>query len=202
MEGRRSGRKPFWIGMAVGFGLGVGATFAGLLGLALWAAHVVEKSGVVDALPPPALPAAGDSAGAAARGRMSYSGWVEDLAGGRRELASLAGRVAVVHLWATWCGPCVRELPQIQALADSLAGDGVAVVAISEEDPRTVRVFLEKRGLRPPVYVARQPLPEEFRTSAIPATFIVAPDGAIVVKQVGAAGWDHASVRRYLRGMR
>lgn len=202
MEAHRSSRRPFWAGMAVGFGLGIVATIAGLVGFAMWAANVVEQSGGMAALPPPPLPAAGEGAGAAAHGRTSHTGWIEDLDGRRLELSALAGRVAVVHVWATWCGPCVRELPQIQALADSLSGDGVAVVAVSDEDPKKVRAFLEKRGLRLPAYVAREPLPKEFRTPAIPATFIVAPDGAIVAKHVGAAGWDHESVRRYLRGLR
>jgi thiol-disulfide isomerase/thioredoxin len=197
MEVQRKSRKPFWIGLAVGFALGIVATFAGLLGFGLWAVRTMEQQGITAALPSPSFPAAGATTGA----RMSYDGWVEGLDGKRLQLADLEGRVAVVHVWATWCGPCVRELPQLAALADSLAADSVAVVAVTDEDPAKVRAFLTKRGLRLPAYVARQPLPAEFRSPAIPTTFVVARDGAIVVKHVGAAAWDSESARRFLRGL-
>jgi peroxiredoxin len=95
----------------------------------------------------------------------------------------------------------VRELPEIQALADSLARDGIAVLAVSDEDPKKVHEFLAKRHLHLPVYVAREELPPEFRAQAIPATFVVGKDGRIAARQVGAAAWDSESTRRFIRGL-
>ncbi len=222
MSGEKRSRKPFWAGVAVGFVLGIFATLGGLLGLGLWAAHVMQERGVVGAsgLPAPDLPgptaegapragtgtaqgttAPGRTAPLAAWGRLSYRGRVEDLDGRPLEFNSLKDHVAVVHVWATWYGPCVQELPQIQALSDSLRRAGVIFLAISEEDPAKVRAFLARRRLRLPAYVAAGALPEEFRSDAIPATFIVRKNGVIVVKHVGAAAWDSESARRFIRGL-
>jgi thiol-disulfide isomerase/thioredoxin len=149
-------------------------------------------------LPAPDLPA---TAGAPILGRMTYAGWVEDLAGNRIALSSFRGRVVVLHEWASWCGPCVEELPQLQALVDSLSGDGVAFLAVTDEDARRVGAFVARRRLRLPVYVSGGGMPAEFRAPAIPATFIVARDGTIACRHVGAAAWDGESARRFIRGL-
>ena len=178
------GARRFWLGAALGFALGSTATFAALLGVGTWAAGLAQRGGA-SAPGPPA--------------RLSYRGWVEGLDGRRLELRALAGRAAVVHRWATWCGPCRRELPRVAALAESLAADGIAFLAVTDEDPRRVRAYLAGRGLRLPAYVARAPLPPQLRAPALPATFVVAPDGAVVARHVGAGGWDRAAVHRGLR---
>ena len=178
------GARRFWLGMALGFALGGAATFAALLGVGMWASGVAGPGPALEPGPP---------------ARLSYRGWVEDLKGRRVELQTLAGRAAVVHRWATWCGPCRRELPRVAALAESLAADGISFLAVSDEDPRRVRAYLAGRGLRLPAYVARSPLPPQLRAPALPATFVVAPDGAVVARYVGAGGWDLAAVRRCLR---
>ena len=62
----------------------------------------------------------------------------QNLDGRSRTLASLSGRVPIVNFWATWCGPCIEEMPLLAAVAREYADRGVKVVAISADDETTV----------------------------------------------------------------
>lgn len=185
--------RSFWVGVGVGSVLGVVATLAGLVGLGLLMGSLLESE---MGLPPPPIPA---ESHAGVYGRMPYDWSVSTLDGRTVALDSLRGRVVVVHFWATWCGPCVKELPQIAALAESLRSDGVTLLALSEESARTIRAFLWRRGLGMPAYRAPPPIPRALVTPGIPSTFVVDRAGWIRLRHVGAAGWNDESARRFVR---
>lgn len=103
---------------------------------------------------------------------------------------------AVVNLWATWCTPCVKEMPTLQALHDSTS-DGVSVVLVSQERKRTVRQFLADKDYDVPVYVASD-LPTVLEGRGIPRTFVVDGQGRVRYRHVGAANWNTDAVRRLL----
>jgi thiol-disulfide isomerase/thioredoxin len=101
-----------------------------------------------------------------------------------------------LNIWATWCGPCVREMPSIARLARDprLKGKGVEFVCVSiDESPEPVRDFLEGKSWTMSFFQSRR-LPPVFMTDGIPATFIIAPDGRIAASQVGASEWDTPEV--------
>lgn len=100
-----------------------------------------------------------------------------------------AGRVAVLHMWATWCGPCVEEFPELAKFhRDYLANDkDVDFFAVSVDDPGTkddVVKFVAEAGARFPVFIADAPDQEVFSKginpawpSVLPTTFLYGPDG-------------------------
>lgn len=118
------------------------------------------------------------------------------LAGEDVEFAALASGVVFVNVWATWCGPCVAELPSIARLRTSLASHDIAFVVVSTESPDTVREFAADMEADLPL-VTTDELPEAFRTPAIPATFVVR-NGQIVYRHVGAADWSNEEFRAWL----
>jgi len=110
------------------------------------------------------------------------------------------GKPVFLNIWATWCGPCVREMPSIARLAaDSrLQGKGIEFVCVATDDSSdAVRRFIEGRSWSM-TFLRAEKLPSVFLTEGIPATFVIAPDGRIAAAEVGSAQWDTPEVVRFL----
>jgi thiol-disulfide isomerase/thioredoxin/Zn-dependent protease len=109
------------------------------------------------------------------------------------------GKVVFLNLWATWCGPCLAEMPSIEALHEAVKDEGIAMVLVTQEEPEHVRAFVEKKGWQMPIYIARRGVPAVFNTEAIPATFILNRRGEVVFRHVGRADWNTEECRAFLR---
>lgn len=131
--------------------------------------------------------------------KMQYDWPARTVGGEDFDLASTKGKVVFLNIWATWCPPCVAEMPAIQRLYDKVKGDGIAFVVIAQDSPKAVREFVEERGLTMPVYTTTGPIPPSLVPESIPTTYIVAQDGEVIFKHVGAAGWDDDAVAEFLR---
>jgi thiol-disulfide isomerase/thioredoxin len=127
--------------------------------------------------------------------RASYDWTLEDLDGRKVELSEYRGKPLFLNIWATWCPPCVEEMPSIASLAANPRLKGMAFVCAStDDDPETVRAFLRARRLKIPALWADGPPPRVFRREGIPATFVISADGKVVLEQVGSARWDDPEV--------
>lgn len=115
----------------------------------------------------------------------------------------LKGKVVFLNIWATWCPPCLAEMPNIQSLYDKIGSDKIAFVMLSVDraDLDKVKRFVDRKGYTFPVYMPASPLPDEFYTQSIPTTFMISPEGKIVHKQLGMAEYDTQEVRDFLQGM-
>lgn len=132
-----------------------------------------------------------------------YAWAVESLDGAPHEMSGAKGKTVVLNFWATWCGPCVAEMPSLQALHERFKGDDrVAVYAVSTEDPSTVKDFVEEKGWTLPVFVARQGHPSLYNSPGIPVTFILSPGGQVVKKHVGMERWDAEEHVRFIESVR
>ncbi len=131
---------------------------------------------------------------------VDYNWTLQDLDGGEVQFDRFRDKPLFVNVWATWCPPCVAEMPSIARLAsvEDLKGK-VEFICISTDDSiNAVRTFL--RGKNWPMTVLRATsLPSVFLTEGIPATFLVAPDGRIAYMRDGGAEWDSPEVVRKLR---
>jgi len=110
-------------------------------------------------------------------------------------LADFKGRVLVVNFWATWCAPCVHEMPTLDALQAALGGDTFAVVAISQDRDglAVAKPFQEKQGwknltlyLEPDSRFAR-----DAKLQGLPTSLIVDRQGREVARLEGTADWSH-----------
>lgn len=100
-------------------------------------------------------------------------------------------QVLFLNLWATWCLPCLEELPYMDSLYRQLSEEGLAMVAVSNEDPETVRQFLEDHPF--PFTILLDPedtLAQRFEVLALPTTFIIDSQGRLALRQIGAYQWD------------
>jgi thiol-disulfide isomerase/thioredoxin len=113
--------------------------------------------------------------------------------GTEERLSDRRGRPLLVHLWATWCDPCVRELPGLLAYAR----EGRApVLAVSlDDDWAKVRAFLS--GNVPPEVVRAKDegVAALFGVPGLPATIVVGPDGAVRERRLGAIDWASPEAR-------
>jgi peroxiredoxin len=119
------------------------------------------------------------------------------LDGAARTLEDYRGRVVLVNFWATWCAPCLEEMPSIERLRRSLDARRFAVVAINVgEGPRAVAAFAEKMGLGFDFLLDREmKTSKSWGARVLPASFIVGPDGAIKYTYTGAIDWSRPDVR-------
>ncbi|NPA43331.1 MAG: TlpA family protein disulfide reductase [Chlorobi bacterium] len=120
-----------------------------------------------------------------------------DLAGKTVTLEQLGDKPVLINVWATWCPPCVAELPSLEQLYRRY-GDRVHFVFLADDDPAKVRAFLDKRGLDIPVYFETAPRPFALRTSAIPTTFVLDRNRRVRVRKTGAMNWNSRKVRKLL----
>ncbi|WP_420321965.1 TlpA family protein disulfide reductase [Flagellimonas sp.] len=127
----------------------------------------------------------------------NYNWQLMDLEGNQTNLESNKGEVLLVNLWATWCPPCVAELPSIAKLYQDY-GEKVKFVLVTSESQEKVMKFLQKKEYDLPVYFERSQVPYELRSGSIPATYIINKSGKIVVDEKGAANWNSESIRDLL----
>lgn len=123
------------------------------------------------------------------------------LDGGAASLADYRGKLVVLNIWATWCEPCRRELPNLQALSESLDPARFAVLGLAEDDdPHLVREYLNDKGVRFANYVdpGRALATEVLGVQVFPYTLLIAPDGTFIERVPGPREWQQPEVRQRL----
>ena len=121
------------------------------------------------------------------------------LAGQPTNLRALRGKVVFFNSWATWCPPCVAELPGIQALYEQVDTSKVAFVLVSfDQNPKRAQAFIRRKGYTVPVYFPAAPLPPAFDSPSIPTTILLTPDGRVAARHEGMADYDSPEFRAYL----
>lgn len=107
------------------------------------------------------------------------------------QLKDFRGKFLVLNFWATWCPPCLEELPSLNRFHEQFAQRGVVVLGISvDEDADTYREFLKKAGVQ--FLTARDPekkVSRSYGTFKYPETYFIDKQGKIVQKIVGARDW-------------
>lgn len=126
-----------------------------------------------------------------------------DAEGRRIDLADFNDRVILLNLWATWCGPCVKEMPSLDRLQAQLGGDAFQVVALSlDRGGRTaVEPFYKKTGVQN-LTVFLDPASESMKALSLrglPTTILVDPEGRELGRVEGAVEWDSPEVVAFLR---
>lgn len=117
---------------------------------------------------------------------------VRDLSGKVVSTAALKGKVVLLNFWATWCGPCREEIPEMIKLQAQYK-DTLEVIGASEDEapPEQVATFAKKAGINYPVIMSSAQLEREYGgVAALPTTFVINADGRVVQKNVGVYPFD------------
>jgi peroxiredoxin len=108
-----------------------------------------------------------------------------DLHGNPWHLRELKGKVVLVNFWATWCPPCRKEMPDLQALYDKYQEQGFVVLSISDEEPAKVQPFITERKITYPVLLdPGRKVNEEFQVEGIPKSFVYDREGKLVAQSM------------------
>lgn len=105
--------------------------------------------------------------------------------------------VAIINLWATWCPPCIAEMPSFQKLYDDY-GQKVNFYFISSEEEEKLQLFVNKKKYDLPIYRPFSTPPENLKSNTLPTTYLISKSGEIVVAKKGAANWNDRSFRQLL----
>jgi peroxiredoxin len=114
---------------------------------------------------------------------------LKDLDGNEFTLAGARGKVVMLDFWATWCGPCRRELPAIEKIYREYRKAGVIIAGVNDEEAGKIRGFVKKNQYSFPTLVdSNRKIHAAFRVRAIPSVLIIGPDGVITKHFIGGRG--------------
>ena len=126
---------------------------------------------------------------------------LQDLNGNDVSLEIYRDKVVLVHFWATFCIPCLGEMPVLESLWQQYGGEGLVVLGIAGDRGNTeiVREFAEKTGVSfPVVHDADGRVRNQYEVAALPTTYLVGRDGKISGRAVGTRSWNEPGGREII----
>ena len=120
---------------------------------------------------------------------------LKDSNGKTVKLSDYKGKVVLLNFWATWCGPCIEEMPSMERLHRQFQGGDFLVLGVSvdEEGPDKVMEFANDLGVTFEILHDRSTaIRAIYQTTGVPESFVIDRSGMIVKKVIGATQWDNA----------
>ncbi|MCK0125060.1 TlpA family protein disulfide reductase [Gelidibacter sp. F2691] len=126
-----------------------------------------------------------------------YNWQLVDENGLRYDFNEAKGKVVFINFWATWCPPCIAEMPSMEKLYQDYKDD-VVFLFVSSEQQEVISKFKQKNDYDFLVHASITANPVQLETSAIPRTFVINQQGHILIDKTGAADWNSKKVRALL----
>lgn len=130
---------------------------------------------------------------------------LNDMQGKPHTLSAYQGKVVMLNFWATYCGPCIKEMPSMQRLREKMAGKPFTILAVDmAEEPSDVKAFLDRHRIKVDFPLLLDPVGEvveQWMISAVPTTFILDQTGKIRFALYGGLEWDNEEVIATLNGL-
>ncbi len=127
-----------------------------------------------------------------------------DLDGKMVSLADYKGKVVLLNIWATWCPPCVDEMPSMEKLYQELKGESFEILAVSIDVSGTKAVLpfmIENKLSFPALTDSKGDIKSLYQTTGVPESFIIDEEGIIVEKVIGPRDWVSPGSIRYFRNL-
>ena len=128
---------------------------------------------------------------------------LDDMDGEAYSLHDYRGKVVLINFWATWCPPCRKEMPALEALYKKLGGESFAVLAVNQwEDPDHVFAYTGELNVFPTFPILFDPesaISEDYGVKGLPTSFLIDKQGRLAYRAVGGRDFDHPEVERLIR---
>lgn len=112
------------------------------------------------------------------------------------------GKVIFINMWATWCPPCIAEMPSIDKLHEEM-GDEVAFIMLSlDEDFEKAKAFDKRKGYDLPIFAPASNLPAMYESSAIPTTYVIDAAGNLAWTHKGMADYSDPQFKEFLKSLK
>ena len=115
-------------------------------------------------------------------------------------LEQFKGKVIFLNYWATWCPPCIAEMPNLQALYEQYSqNDKIRFVMVSrDQEPEKARAFIRRKEYTFPSYWLAAPRPQPLRSNVLPTTIVIDKEGKIVIKETGMANYNTMEFKNFI----
>ncbi len=179
--------------------LGLAALVIAVVALATWffefrnAPSAGSSAGGYGVIAQPAGPNPTGKAPSAEQGRLAPNFRLPSLDGGSVSLAGYRGSYVLVNFWASWCGPCRNEAPDLEALSNAGKGHGFVVLGVNQQEtPAAAQAFASEFALSYPLVLDRDGgVSEAYRVAhGLPVSFLLSPEGVILKVYVGQIPHD------------
>ncbi|MEL7147268.1 MAG: TlpA disulfide reductase family protein [Bacteroidota bacterium] len=119
------------------------------------------------------------------------------------DFAEFKGKTVFINFWATWCPPCIAEMPDINDLYGNLSDeeDIVFILISVDKKPQKALDFVHQKAYDFPIYFLESRLPEVYDAHSIPTTYVISPNGKIVSERHGMAKYNSAKFRDFLTSL-
>lgn len=122
--------------------------------------------------------------------------------GKTKSLEEFKGKVIFMNMWATWCPPCIAEMPNINKLHKEM-GDEVAFVMVSlDDDFETAKAFNKRKGYDLPIYALQSNRPPMYQSTTVPTTYVINAQGKLVLTHKGMANYNTKKFKKFLKGLK
>jgi peroxiredoxin len=138
-----------------------------------------------------------------ARAKLAADFTLATHGGGKVRLTEQRGKVVMINFWATWCPPCLEEMPAMERLYRQHRDAGFALIAVSvDADPKKVAPFVTEHKLTFPIGLdPRMEMANTYGVRALPSSFIVARDGNLAALAIGPRAWDNDAAHSLIEGL-
>jgi thiol-disulfide isomerase/thioredoxin len=121
-----------------------------------------------------------------------------------KSIANYRGKVVFLNIWASWCPPCIAEMPSIASLLSQLKDDDdiVFLLVSMDENIEDAQQFMESRNLDMPIYHYRGRDRETYSSDLIPTTYVITPGGKIAMEKQGMAKYDSPEFVEFLNKLK
>ena len=128
---------------------------------------------------------------------------LKDLNGKDVSLKDFSGKVVFLTFWATWCGPCIIEMPSMEKLYRQFKDDGLIIVAINfQESRKQVKVFMDNFRLTFPALLDQKgEVGGLYGVFSLPTTYLIDPEGRLIGGAIGARDWEKRAAQELIKAL-